>query len=369
MAGNSFTFAKMYEQAHEVYMQRCLQLAKLAVGKVAPNPMVGAVLVHKGQVIAEGYHQQYGGPHAEVHCIKDALQNHPDKITDSTLYVSLEPCAHFGKTPPCADLIVQHKIPEVVIGCRDSFEKVDGKGIAKLKAAGIEVITGVLEKEAIALNKAFFTFHQLTRPYITLKWAQTANGFISGEGKARLMISNDYTNRLVHSWRSGHAAIMVGANTAIADDPLLDNRNWMGPGPRKIVFDPHLKVPLSLRLFNTADVVIILNTIKDAVSGNIIYLKMDKNSMIPDAMRQLHQLNIQSVLVEGGAFLHQSFIEAGMWDEARMITNKELLVNKGVAAPVLSGQAKLKTTVLQNDEIIYFKNQNNSFVHAGTALL
>ncbi|WP_245957566.1 bifunctional diaminohydroxyphosphoribosylaminopyrimidine deaminase/5-amino-6-(5-phosphoribosylamino)uracil reductase RibD [Niabella yanshanensis] len=366
---NSFTFAKMYEQAHEVYMRRCLQLARLAAGHVAPNPMVGAVLVHKGQVIAEGYHQQYGGPHAEVHCIQDALQNHPDKIPLSTLYVSLEPCAHFGKTPPCADLIIRHQIPKVVIGCRDSFEKVDGKGIAKLKAAGIEVIVGVLEKEAIALNKAFFTFHQLTRPYITLKWAQTANGYISEEGKTRLMISNDYTNRLVHSWRTEHAAIMVGANTAIADDPLLDNRNWMGPAPKKIVFDPNLKVPVSLRLFNTTAVVIILNTIKDAVAGNIIYLKMDKNSMIPDGLRQLHQLNIQSVLVEGGAFLHQSFIKAGMWDEARVITNKELLVSKGVTAPMLSEQVKLKATVLQNDEIIYFKNQNNSFVHAGTALL
>ncbi len=369
MVTNSFTFAKMYEPAHEVYMQRCLRLARLAVGKVAPNPMVGAVLVHNRQVIAEGYHQQYGGPHAEVHCIREALQHHPDLIAESTLYVSLEPCAHFGKTPPCADLIIRHKIPKVVIGCRDSFEKVDGKGIAKLKAAGIEVVVGVLEKEAITLNKAFFAFHQLTRPYITLKWAQTANGYISEEGKARLLISNDYTNRLVHRWRSEHTAIMVGSHTALADDPRLDNRNWMGPGPKKIVFDPHLKVPVNLRLFNTADVVVVLNTVKNAVSGNIIYLKIDKNKMITDAMRQLQQLSIQSVLVEGGAFLHQSFIKEGVWDEARIITNKDLLVNNGVAAPVLTRQDKLKTTVLQKDEIIYFKNQNNSFVHAGAALL
>lgn len=359
----------MYVHAHEVYMQRCLQLAKLAAGQVAPNPMVGAVLVYEGQVIAEGYHQQYGGPHAEVNCIDEALRNHRDKIAVSTLYVSLEPCAHFGKTPPCADLIIRHKIPKVVIACRDSFEKVDGKGIAKLKAAGIEVLVGILEKEAIVLNKAFFTFHQQARPYITLKWAQTANGFISQSDKPRLLISNSYTNRLVHRWRSEHAAIMVGANTAILDDPLLDNRNWMGPGPQKVLFDPNLKVPSKLRLFDTPDSVIVLNTIKDAVSGNIIYLKIDKHNMIPDAVHQLHQLNIQSVLVEGGRFLHQSFVKAGIWDEARVITNKELIVPDGLAAPVLSAHIKLEDIILQNDEIVYFKNQNNSFIHAGAALL
>ncbi len=358
----------MYEQAHEVYMQRCLQLAKLAVGKVAPNPMVGAVLVFNGQIIAEGYHQEYGGPHAEVHCINEALKNYPDQISASTLYVSLEPCAHFGKTPPCADLIIRHKIRKVVIACRDSFEKVDGKGIDKLKAAGIEVTVGVLEKEAIALNKAFFTFHQLKRPYIILKWAQTANGYISEAGKDRLLISNEYTNRLVHSWRSAYTGIMIGANTAISDDPLLDNRNWMGPAPKKILFDPNLKVPPTLRLFNTPEVVIVLNTIKDAVSGNLIYLKVNKNNIIQDAVHQLHLLSIQSVLVEGGGFLHQSFIKAGVWDEAHVITNQELFVNDGVSAPILSGQVKLKELTLQNDQVVYFKNQNNSFTHAVTAL-
>lgn len=358
----------MYERAHEVFMQRCLQLAKLGVGNVAPNPMVGAVLVHDGIVIAEGYHQNYGGPHAEVHCIQQALQTHPEKITTATLYVSLEPCAHFGKTPPCADLIIQHKIPRVIIGCRDSFEKVDGKGIAKLKAAGIKVITGVLGEEAVALNKAFFTFHQSKRPYITLKWAQTANGYISEAGKARLMITNQYTNRLVHGWRSSHTAILVGANTAINDDPLLDNRNWMGTAPRKVLFDPHLKASVTLRLFNTKEVVIVLNTIKDAVSGNIIYLKVDKNNSVTEAVHQLRQLNIQSLFVEGGAFVHQSFIKAGLWDEARIITNRELFVQDGISAPLLSAQVKLSTITLQNDEITYFKNQHNSFIHAGTAL-
>lgn len=359
----------MYDYAHDVYMQRCLQLAKLATGRVAPNPMVGAVLVHSGEVIAEGYHRQYGGPHAEVHCIREALQKHPDKISTATLYVSLEPCAHFGKTPPCADLIIQHKIPKVVIGCRDSFEKVDGKGIARLKAAGVEVITGVLEKEAIALNKAFFTFHRLARPYITVKWAQTANGYISEAGKPRLMISNEYTNRLVHSWRSAHAAIMVGANTALNDDPLLDNRKWMGPSPKKIVFDPNLKVPTNLRLFNTGEVVFVLNTIKDAVSANVVYLKINKHDLLPDAMRQLHHLNVQSLFVEGGGFLLQSFIKSGIWDEARVVTNRDLLVADGVAAPVLSDPVKMAATILQTDEVVYYKNQNNSFIHAGTTLL
>lgn len=356
----------MQDQAHEVYMWRCLQLAGLAAGSVAPNPMVGAVLVHDNVIIGEGWHQNYGGPHAEVHCIAEALQHHPDKISRSTLYVSLEPCAHYGKTPPCADLIIQHKIPKVVIGCRDSFEKVDGKGIAKLRKAGIEVITGVLENEAIELNKAFFTFHEQKRPYIILKWAQTADGFIAGAGNERLLISNDYSNRLVHKWRTSSAAIMVGANTAIKDDPLLDNRNWTGRAPKKVLFDPHLKVPGHLRLFNGNDVIFVVNTVKDAVVQNILYVKTDKSDIIKDTLRQLYQLNIQSVLVEGGRQLLQSFIDAGAWDEAYVITNKNLLVKSGVPAPLLTDPYKLKEERLLNEEIIYFKHLKNNKIYAAT---
>lgn len=354
----------MQELVHEVYMRRCLQLAALAAGNVAPNPMVGAVLVFDGSIIGEGWHRNYGGPHAEVHCIAEALQNHPEKIGRSTLYVSLEPCAHYGKTPPCTDLIIQHKIPKVVIGCRDSFEKVDGKGIAQLRKAGIEVVTGVLEHEAIELNRAFFTFHEQKRPYIILKWAQTTDGFIAGTGEERLLISNDYSNRLVHKWRTHTAAIMVGANTAIKDDPLLDNRNWTGPAPQKVLFDPHLKVPAHLRLFNGKDVVFVINTVKDAVAQNILYIKAAKPDLIKDTLHQLYQLNIQSVLVEGGRRLLQSFIDAGIWDEAYVITNKSLLANSGLPAPLLTGQHKLKEERLLNDEIAYFKNGKNNKIYA-----
>src|SRR5690606_31708535 len=364
----SFTFAKMQEMVHEVYMQRCLQLAQSGAGNVAPNPMVGAVLVYEDTIIGEGYHQNYGGPHAEVHCINDAVKNHAGKISGSTLYVSLEPCAHFGKTPPCADLIIQHKIPKVVIACTDSFEKVAGKGIERLKNAGVDVTVGVLEKEAIALNRAFFTYHGQQRPYITLKWAQTANGYIAGIGPERLMISNDYANRLVHKWRSAHTGILVGANTAIKDDPLLDNRNWWGTPPKKILFDPNLKVPVNLRLFKNEEVVFVFNTLKNAVSKNIIYLKMEDDNSIADMLRQLYTFKIQSLLVEGGRYLHTRFINACWWDEARVITNKTLQVGQGLPAPRLSEEVLLKETRIINDEILFYKNQNNPYIHAATGL-
>lgn len=368
--GVSFTFAKMEaDKVHVAFMERCLQLAKLGAGNVAPNPMVGAVLVCDGKIIGEGYHRFFGGGHAEVNCINDALQAHPEKITRSVLYVSLEPCAHQGKTPPCADLIIRHKIPKVVIACRDSFEQVGGKGIEKLEKAGIKVELGVLEKEAIALNKAFFCFHEKKRPYIILKWAQTADGFIAGTGDDRLLISNDYSNIKVHQWRSEHAAIMVGANTAIKDNPLLDNRKWFGPAPKKLLFDPSLKAPADLNIFSGNETVIVLNTMKDAVAKNIIYLKAAKNDFIADAMHQLFQLNIQSVLVEGGRKLLQLFINAGLWDEARMITNSDLFAGRGLPAPILDGEEKLNVAMQLKDEIIFFKNKTNPYIHAGARLL
>ncbi|MFT4092763.1 MAG: bifunctional diaminohydroxyphosphoribosylaminopyrimidine deaminase/5-amino-6-(5-phosphoribosylamino)uracil reductase RibD [Niabella sp.] len=354
---------------YERYMQRCFQLAQLGAGNVAPNPMVGAILVYNDQIIGEGYHQKYGAPHAEVHCINDALRNHADKIPAATLYVSLEPCAHYGKTPPCADLIISHKIPKVVIGCRDSFEQVDGRGIAKLEAAGVSVEVGILEQEAVSLNKAFFTFHRYKRPYVILKWAQTADGYIASATDQRLYISNDYTNRLVHRWRSETAAIMIGANTAIKDDPLLDNRNWFGPPPGKIVFDPNLKVSAQLRLFNISDVVVVLNTVKDAVAKNIIYLKIDPKNMIGDALRQLFSLNIQSIFVEGGQKLLQLFIDSGLWDETRIITHNQLYTGHGLAAPRLQDASLLSRTNLLTDEVRYFKNTNHQFLYAAIGLL
>lgn len=359
----------MQELKDEFYMQRCLQLAKLGVRNVAPNPMVGAVLVFEDKIIGEGYHKHYGKPHAEVNCIQDALQNHADKIHHSTLYVSLEPCAHYGKTPPCADLIIEHKIPKVIIGCRDSFEKVDGKGIEKLKAAGITVVIGVLEKLSIEVNKAFFTFHSKRRPYIVLKWAQTADEFIASSTNKRLMISNAITNRFVHKWRSETVAIMVGANTVMKDDPLLDNRYWFGLSPKKIIVDPNLKVNRSSRIFDQGDEVLVMNCRKDGKEGNMVYVNVDSSNFISEMMGKLYQMQIQSVLVEGGAFLLQSFIDAGLWDEARVITNQNLFINEGLSAPKLYGNLKVTETSLEQDKIIFFKNQNNSYLHAASGLL
>ncbi len=240
----------------ESFMHRCLELARLGAGYVAPNPMVGAVLLHEGRIIGEGWHKEYGKAHAEVNCINAVKESERQFISQSTLYVSLEPCAHHGKTPPCTDLIIRHKIPRVVIGCRDSFKEVDGKGIEKLKAAGIEVETAVLEQECRELNKRFFTFHTKQRPYIILKWAQTSDGFIaplippkvgiSEPQTQRLFISNEYSNILVHQWRSEEAAIMVGTNTALLDNPELTTRLWPGPSPVRLVIDLNLRLPDSL---------------------------------------------------------------------------------------------------------------------------
>ncbi|MBC7722390.1 MAG: bifunctional diaminohydroxyphosphoribosylaminopyrimidine deaminase/5-amino-6-(5-phosphoribosylamino)uracil reductase RibD, partial [Pedobacter sp.] len=212
-------------------MFRCLELAVLGKGNVAPNPMVGSVLVHEGRIIGEGYHQLYGQPHAEVNCINSVAENDKYLIPQSTLYVSLEPCSHFGKTPPCSDLIIKHDIKKVVVGCRDSYEEVNGKGIENLQQNGVEVVLGILENDCKNLNKRFFTFHTKKRPFIILKWAETANGKIASNTNERLLISNDFSNRVVHKWRSEEGAILVGTKTASLDNPSLNNRLWHGKNP------------------------------------------------------------------------------------------------------------------------------------------
>ncbi len=282
-------------------MQRCIQLARSAAGYVAPNPMVGAVLVHENRIIGEGYHQQYGGPHAEVHCINSVKEADRHLIPQSTIYVSLEPCAHFGKTPPCADLIIEKKIPHVVIGCRDPFKQVDGKGVEKLQAAGIQVTMNVLEQECKTLNKRFITFHKEHRPYIVLKWAQTANGKIAGEaGGERLLISNEFTNRLVHKWRSEEAAILVGTNTALFDDPSLTTRLWKGANPLRLVVDMNLRLPSNLQLFNKQVRTIVFNSLKHEEQENLLYYQVTQDvNLVHQIVNALYQLKVQSVLVEG----------------------------------------------------------------------
>ncbi|MEO7768510.1 MAG: bifunctional diaminohydroxyphosphoribosylaminopyrimidine deaminase/5-amino-6-(5-phosphoribosylamino)uracil reductase RibD, partial [Ferruginibacter sp.] len=261
---------------HETYIHRCIELAEQGAGSVAPNPMVGAVLVYNNLIIGEGYHQQYGKAHAEVNCIKSVTNENKHLVERSTLYVSLEPCAHFGKTPPCADLIIAKNIPVVVVACRDSYEQVDGKGIRKLRAAGIEVITPVLESDALDLNKRFFTFHTRLRPYIILKWAQTANGKIGNSDGSRLMISNEITNREVHKWRSREASILVGTNTASKDNPSLTTRLWPGHHPLRLVIDKELKLPRTLSLFDGKVKTIVFNSILHKPGDQVGYYKISR---------------------------------------------------------------------------------------------
>jgi len=338
-------------------MQRCIQLARLGAGNVAPNPMVGAVLVYKGRIIGEGYHEQYGQAHAEVNCINSVAAENKHLIEESALYCSLEPCSHFGKTPPCADLIIESKIPVVVIGCGDSFQQVDGKGIQKLREAGIDVIVPVLEKEASYLNQRFFTFHTQKRPFIILKWAQTANGFIGAGDDTRLLISNEFTNRQVHKWRSEAAAILVGTNTALKDDPTLTTRFWKGNNPVRLVVDKTLRLPQTLHLFDRSVKTIVFNAIQQSQEDNLFYYKIESDqSLVYQMMAALYQLNIQSVLVEGGSRLLQSFIDENCWDEAIVITNTGLVIQHGIQAPLLKNAEKISGEKNYADTIDYYKH-------------
>ena len=337
-------------------MHRCIELAKLGAGSVAPNPMVGAVLVYNGTIIGEGYHMQYGQAHAEVNCINAVAAADRGLIPKSIMYVSLEPCAHFGKTPPCADLIIAKKIPTVVIGCRDPFKEVDGQGMEKLLAADIEVIQPVLEAECGALNKRFFIFHLQHRPYIILKWAQTADGMIGNKDHTRLLISNEFSNRLVHKWRSEEASVLVGTNTALFDDPALTTRLWKGNNPVRLVTDMNLRLPASLQLFDGSVPTIVFNSLKQEEYKNLLYYRCAKNiSLVRQVCNALYQLNIQSVLVEGGARLLQSFIDEKMYDEARIITNMDIKTGKGIAAPVTENIMPGHTIQLQSDMIRFYK--------------
>jgi diaminohydroxyphosphoribosylaminopyrimidine deaminase/5-amino-6-(5-phosphoribosylamino)uracil reductase len=340
---------------HEVFMERCLQLASLGAGYTAPNPMVGAILIHAGRVIGEGYHEKFGGPHAEVNCIRSVKAADQALIPASTLYVSLEPCAHHGKTPPCADLIVQQRIPRVVIGCRDPFPEVDGKGIEKLQSNGVELIFPILEEKAILLNKRFFTFHRNRRPYVILKWAESANHKIAGKSGTRIQISNDYSNRLVHKWRTEEAGILVGTQTALLDDPLLTARLWPGKNPVRIVVDKTLRLPAELKIFDRSVPTIILNKKKETRSENLHYKKIGfQEPCIPEMLSALYSLNILSVLVEGGAALLQSFIDSGLWDEARVISSAQLEITEGLAAPLGRNGVITKTENYFSDRIDYF---------------
>lgn len=358
-------------------MWRCLQLAKAGEGRVAPNPMVGAVLVHEKSILGEGYHRRYGEAHAEVNCLASVKEEDRALIPKSTLFVSLEPCSHFGKTPPCADLIIAHQIPRVVVGCRDPFSEVNGKGIEKLRHAGVEVQLGVLEQACREINKRFFTFHTQHRPFVVLKWAQTMDGktaadtreVLSGTGSGkpeRLFISNAYTNRIVHKWRSREMGIVVGTNTALHDDPQLSTRLWPGASPVRIVVDRELKLPPDLKLFDRSQPTIVFNLKQQTenfdaagtAGDNLAWYQVtDDVSLVHQMIHGLYRMNIQSILVEGGTQLLQSFIDEGMWDEARIITNRQLSIGSGLPAPVLKDHRFIDSTDIFSDTITRFSRK------------
>ncbi len=341
---------------YEPYIYRCLELALLGAGTTAPNPMVGAVLVHDQTIIGEGFTQPYGGAHAEAECIRGVDPEHKRLIPESTLYVSLEPCAHYGKTPPCTDLILQQGIKKVVIGCGDPFAKVNGKGIAQLRAGGVDVIVGVLEADCKAINRRFFTFHQQQRPYILLKWAQSADGMMAGEGGKPVAISSPATNRLVHGWRSREAAIFVGRQTAINDNPQLTTRYWPGKNPVRIVADSNLLLPETLHLFDGTVPTIVINSIKELPGTTARVMVTKGPQYLQTVMRKLAEASLISVLVEGGAQLLNAFIREGLWDEARIITNGRMTIPNGLPAPKLTGGALYTRKHWQTDSIDYYYN-------------
>lgn len=320
----------------EIYMQRCIDLARLGQLHVAPNPMVGAVIVHNNKIIGEGFHQKYGEAHAEVNAIRSV--KNPELLNESTIYVSLEPCAHHGKTPPCSDLIVENKLKRVVIGCKDSFSKVSGKGIDKLKKAGIDVEVGVLEAECRDLNKRFFTFHERQRPYVILKWAQSKDGYLDkvrhSDEKGVNWISAPETKALVHKWRAEEQSILVGRKTVQNDDPSLTVREFSGNNPTRIIIDSQLQLLMDANIFSDEAPTIIFNRVKNEVKDNIEWIRISEtNTRL--ILEELYKRNILSVFVEGGSRTLQYFIFDNVWDEARIIVGNTIF-GEGTKAPIIS---------------------------------
>ena len=345
---------------HEKYMERCLSLAKLGAGAVSPNPMVGAVLVYEGIIIGEGYHAQFGYAHAEVNCIQSVAPEHKRYIAKSTLYVSLEPCAHYGKTPACTELIIEHNIPSVVVGCSDSFAEVNGKGIAQLRAANVQVIEGVLANKCKQINKHFFTFTEKRRPYIYLKYAQTANGYIAENSGKPIGISNPYTSILTHSQRAACDAILVGTNTILHDNPLLTTRHWIGPNPTRIIIDLSLRLPLSHAVFNTEANTVLINSVKTGKENNIEYYQIEPAEVVTEAvLNYCYNNKLTAIIVEGGAITLQHFITNQLWDEALIITHTRLHIPAGIQAPALTNEILIsEKNILANTLQTYKHNQN-----------
>ncbi len=340
----------------KLLIQRCFDLALNGAGAVAPNPMVGAVVVYDGRIIGEGYHKAFGQPHAEVNAINSVSEKERELIARSTLYVSLEPCNHHGKTPPCTDLILKSGIKKVVVSNLDPNPLVAGKGVQALKKAGCEVMTGILQEQGEWINRRFFTFHTKKRPYIILKWAQSADGFFTKDVTQQHWITGEQSKRLVHRWRSEEAAILTGTNTVLADNPQLTNRFWNNSGqPIRVVIDKNLKLPLTMNVFD-GSVPTIIFTMKDGNGKkNLTCVKLDnEKTFLVDLINELYRRNILSVIVEGGAKILNSFIAEGLWDEARVFTGIEYF-GDGIPAPKIAGEVVTEDQVGE-DRLVVFRN-------------
>jgi diaminohydroxyphosphoribosylaminopyrimidine deaminase / 5-amino-6-(5-phosphoribosylamino)uracil reductase len=342
---------------HEQYIARCIELAKNGFGTTYPNPMVGSVIVYDGQIIGEGWHQKAGEPHAEVNAIRSVKDK--TLLEKATIYVSLEPCSHFGKTPPCCDLIIKNKIPNVVIGTVDSNIKVAGNGIKRLRETGANVIVGILEKECHELNQRFFTFHEKKRPYIILKWAQTQDGFIAPLTKKEqkpVWITNSYSRQLVHKWRAEEQAILVGTQTVIDDNPQLNARNWNGNNPIRIVIDQNNRISETAHVFDNQVKTIVFSKKETTLSSeNTIFEILDfKQNIASQIVERLYQHQIQSVIIEGGAQIIQTFIDANLWDEARVFIGNTKF-GTGIKAPVLN-KTPSKKEKIGTDELLIIRN-------------
>lgn len=330
---------------HEFYIKRCIEIAENGLGSTRPNPMVGSVILCENKIVGEGYTSKHGGHHAEVNAI-NAVEN-KSLLKNATLYVTLEPCSHFGKTPPCSDLIIKHKIPNVVIGCIDDNEKVAGKGIKKLKDTGVDVVVGVLEDVCKEHHKRFFTFHNKKRPYIILKWAETSDGFIAPKvknNKKPVWITNEFSRQLVHKWRTEEHAILVGTNTVFEDNPSLTVRNWIGKNPTRIIIDKDNKLSKDYSVFNNKAKTIIINKNTIDFSKNIA----------KQIVNMLFEKNITSVIIEGGTKTLQTFINENLWDEARVFTSQNSF-KEGIIAPMLSGKLIYEEQIL-TDSLKFYTN-------------
>jgi len=341
---------------HEYYMARCLEIAKSGLPAAMPNPSVGAVLVHNDTIIGEGFTSAYGGAHGEVNAF--ASVKNKALIKDATLYVSLEPCSHYGKTPPCCDLVIVNQVKTVVIGMIDPYAAVAGNGIKRLQEAGVKVIVGVLEKECWEINKRFFTYHEKKRPYVILKWAETTNGFIAPLSKANkepVWITNKFTRQWVHKLRSQEQAILVGTKTILEDNPKLNTRDYEGKSPVRIILDQHLKIDSTYAVLDNSVKTIIINATLTKQDNNTYWETINFNeSIVTQILDVLYKHKLQSVIIEGGSQTLQTFIDSNLWDEA-FVTKGEISFNSGLKAPIIKKNGE-KEFDIKNDRITLYKN-------------